>query len=103
MMLNHVYHGFPKASHILVPYHRQDFLGCFLRLIASSLELRLRWLLEGEFIYCKLCQKSNLEKVSVAVRMYDGYVAGLRTQLQLLRKLVRLTPETLKLLFCSTM
>ncbi|KAL2593465.1 hypothetical protein AAZV13_12G131300 [Glycine max] len=46
MMLNHVYHRFPKASHDLVPYHRQDFLGCFPRLIASSLELRLRWLLE---------------------------------------------------------
>ena len=38
----------------------------FPRLIASSLELRLRWLLEGEFRNCKLHQKSNLEKVSVA-------------------------------------
>jgi len=66
MMLNCVYHGFPKVSRIPVPYHRQGFSGCFLRLTATLLELRLRWPLEGEFRNCKLHQKSKLAKLSVA-------------------------------------
>lgn len=52
-MPNQVYHRFPNVDRVLLPHPRQGFLGCSLKLIASLLDLRLRWPLEGELSFIR--------------------------------------------------